>query len=376
MAATRGNEFAVADALRLEMDSLKNAYANYLGTMLHSAVGTGSKTYRTASNPACLDGFGGFLAASSTAATLSGTTPAQITFLDPPGTMYLQPGMLLEAWNLESPTYARAVGSGAQTTVYITVNSVDSATTATVVADSAAGVVLGNGTTFGFARFNDMFSISASLGTGGVPYANCTSRIWPKGIQSLPNMVSDDLYCQGIDPSANSMWKSVYAGSGITAGIPSGNFGNAAGTQNRALTLDLMANVDMQIAKNGGKTAWILTTYPIQYKYGLMMQSLVRFVNKLTLDGGWEGLDYFGKPIIADPWGYPNLMYWMDPSAFVWLEDNQPGWLDKDGNILRYQVSAGDYGDAVEATWAWYANIAIKSRRGNGVLAQIDETLG
>jgi hypothetical protein len=148
--------------------------------------------------------------------------------------------------------------------------------------------------------------------------------------------------------------------------------GASAGT-NEALTLARMQKPIDLIASNSDygeeDIKFLLCSYGVRAKYYDLLISEKRFVNTLSLDGGFKGLDFSGKPLIPDPQCVKNRIYYIVPDSLRHYRTSDFDWMDKDGAVLARVPNE----DAYEATLFRYANLGCTSRNANGLLDDILE---
>ena len=150
------------------------------------------------------------------------------------------------------------------------------------------------------------------------------------------------------------------------------SFGNS-GT-NRALTLALMQAPLSQIAVRSdydeSDVKFLLGNVWIRDKYEQLLIADKRHVNTLTLDGGWTGLDYSGKPFIIDTQCKRNRIYYVTPETMKIFRNQDFDWLKfDDGKIWHRRENKDSY----FATLAHYGDLACVSRNGNGLLTDLSE---
>ncbi len=152
-----------------------------------------------------------------------------------------------------------------------------------------------------------------------------------------------------------------------------GNVLDNGGT-NRALTLDLMQQSSDTAEKEGGGVSLIVSNYELRRKYADLLVADKRFVNKLTLDGGFSALEYSagGEPLpfVVDRHALDNTMMFLDESTFAIYRASDFDWMDKDGNLLS-RVSGYD---AYEAILFVYQNLGCSTPKHNTVLRDITQT--
>jgi hypothetical protein len=163
---------------------------------------------------------------------------------------------------------------------------------------------------------------------------------------------------QGINASTETRWQAKKR-QGATPGT------------NEALTLLRMQLLwDDVTFEGGGQPRFILGNSKIALTYGMMAKREGITVNKMSLDGGWSGLDFNGQaPVIADVMCPSNRMFFIDPDTFTLYEMSRPQWMDRGTGVLK---QVGDT-DVFQATYQWYSELGIDNRGKNGVLEDITE---
>lgn len=259
---------------------------------------------------------------------LVNTDPGTGTTLtvDTPGTMYLQKGMRIDIVDPASVT----AGSARAAATNLLISAKASATTAAMAAALDATVA-----------DNDFV----------VRYGNYLLEMQGlKGIVSNVNPAGG-LLVGGINRSTagNEFWKAnVLANSGAA----------------RKLTLDLMQQTWDTAEEEGGEISLIMTSRAQRRKYLSLVKADGRYVNTLTLDGGYDALEYNGKPLVVDRHALPGRMYFLDESTLALYRMSDVDWMDKDGAILS-RVSGKD---AYEAVLFMYATLGCRAANMNALL--------
>lgn len=152
----------------------------------------------------------------------------------------------------------------------------------------------------------------------------------------------------GIDASAagNSWWDNLRI--------------NAAG----ALTLDLMTQAFNTSAVAGGEISSMITSFGIQRALFNLLQPQVRYMEPTNIKGGFQALDYMGKPFFADRQAPFGKVLFLDKRFVNMYDTGDWDWLDEDGNILKWVVGF----DAWEAVLAKYCNLGASRRNTQLVL--------
>mgnify|MGYP001305493189 CR=1 FL=1 len=113
----------------------------------------------------------------------------------------------------------------------------------------------------------------------------------------------------------------------------------------------------------------ILTSYGVRDKYVELCSNERRFYNTMTLDGGFEAVDYNGKPIVPDAQCKKNRMYFLVLDSLKLFRSADFSWMDRDGAILARVPNKDAYG----ATLFHYGDLGCVCRNANGVLLGINE---
>lgn len=258
-------------------------------------------------------------------ARINGSSAGVTVTVDTPGTQYLEVGMVLDT----------VTGSTATTgTAYI--ESIDSDTQFTVNTATS---------------YTDNHYL---VRTGSY-------NVEMMGLLGIIDDTSYTTILQGITKTAgNDTW--------FRANVIE-NSGN-----NRALTLDLMQQSSDAAEKKGGRISVICSNYELRRKYADLLVADKRFVNKLTLNGGFSALEYSagGEPIpfVVDRHSRDNVLFFIDESTLSLYRASDFDWMDRDGNILS-RVSGYD---AYEAILYVYQNLGCSACNRNTVLRDITQS--
>jgi len=164
---------------------------------------------------------------------------------------------------------------------------------------------------------------------------------------------------QGLDTDTYNWWK---------AQVDSHASGRYAGQ--RALTLNAMQKMFDKVETAAGKGYGpnvIMTTKAIRREYLDLMQADRRNVNTMTLDGGWEALDYNGVPLMTDDDAIDGEMYFLSTRDLQIYRMSDYAWMEKDGSVLSRITGY----DAYEAVLFRYAELGCTSRNSQGVLTDL-----
>lgn len=118
-------------------------------------------------------------------------------------------------------------------------------------------------------------------------------------MDGLGDIIRDTGTYATIDRTTATWWRSVVLANGGTA---------------RPLTIQLMQQVLEQLdtPRRDAQVSHILTSRVHYNQYGNLFDSERRWVNTVTLDGGWKGLEFFGIPVIPVRQMQPGVMYFID----------------------------------------------------------------
>jgi hypothetical protein len=108
----------------------------------------------------------------------------------------------------------------------------------------------------------------------------------------------------------------------------------------------------------GGDTSAMIASPGMQRALFNLLQPQVRYVEPMTLHGGFKALDYFGQPFIADRQAPFGKIFFLDEKHLKMFDTGDWNWLDEDGNILKWVVGY----DAWEAVLAKYCNLGAQRR--------------
>lgn len=162
----------------------------------------------------------------------------------------------------------------------------------------------------------------------------------------------------GLPVSTKTFWKAqVFENSGTK----------------RDLTLALMQEPLSAIAVNSdfdeSDVEFLLGNYNIRDKYVSLLVADKRFVNTMTLDGGFKGVEFNGIPLVVDPQCKRNTIYYVVPESMKIFRTSDFDWMEKDGAVLSRVANK----DAYEAVMFHYGNLACLFRNANAVLGDITD---
>ncbi len=238
------------------------------------------------------------------------------------------------------------------------VDTVDASTD--VVLDSNKKFTLGGEVATGFATVND----SVSLDAGDYLVLTGTLGYQMTGLRAIIND-TDPAFTGGLDGlqdlevSTYPWWVSQMVG-------------DTAAPQD--LRFPLLQRVISKVAKNSpnGKDdiKFILTSFAGQDTYYELAANERIAVNTMVLDGGFEGVEFSGIPIVADPEHWDGYYDFIVPDALKLCQIKDVDWMDRDGNVLSRVANK----DAYEATLFAYMNLGTPKRNSLGALRGINMT--
>jgi hypothetical protein len=142
----------------------------------------------------------------------------------------------------------------------------------------------------------------------------------------------------------------------------------------RDLTLALMQEPLSAIACNSDFSEkdvdFMLCNYPIRDKYVSLLVADKRFINTMTLDGGFKAVDFNGTPLVPDPQCKRNTIYYPVMETLKLYRTSDFDWMDREGGSTLHRVT--NY-DAYEATLFSYQDLGCTARNANAKLADVTD---
>jgi hypothetical protein len=163
----------------------------------------------------------------------------------------------------------------------------------------------------------------------------------------------------GLAVASNSFWSSqVYANAGVK----------------RPLSLKLMQQPLTAIAVNSDYSdtdvKFLLGNMFVRDKYVDLLVQEKRFINTMKLDGGFDAVEFNGKPFVTDVQCRRNRIYYIVPETIKIYRSSDFDWMDKDGAVLSRVSGLDQY----EAILFHYGDLGCTSRNANALLDDIDES--
>lgn len=269
-------------------------------------------------------------------ALINGDPGTEVTLtLDAPGTQYMHDGMKIDILN-PSGGAARTSSSG------ITISSVTSSTAAELSAAANAAVA-----------DNDYVTRAGATDQAGTSYE----------MMGLKGIVDDGTYVTTL----HNLSRSTYAWWKCSTYSEDDNGGTL-----RDLTLELIQSAITAVEKNGGMVDMIVSGPDLRDSYVKLLVADKRFVNSLTLDGGWRAVEYSAGGNGAIPWVSdvdcpPNTIFFLSMDHLEIMQMGDFNWMDKDGAVLSRVANS----DAYEAVLYWYADLATDRPRAHTFLRDV-----
>jgi len=182
-----------------------------------------------------------------------------------------------------------------------------------------------------------------------------------KEIMGLRGIVDDGTLVstlQGVDRTAagNSWWQAK-------------RFENSGTLRN--LSLKLMQQPYSQCEKQAGAPDCLYTDFDLRDAYVALLVGEKRYVNTLTLDGGFTAVEFNGKPLIPDADAYPNLIFYLNESMLHISEQSDFDWMDEDGAILARVQGSGTTRDAYIASMYWDSEFGTFRDNSHSILMDV-----
>ena len=193
--------------------------------------------------------------------------------------------------------------------------------------------------------------------TDGVYRAGNKSGATNYEAQGFRSIVSDTGALEGLDPATpgQEFWASTDLSNG--------------GTNRTISELLMQSMVDAIDLAGDGETSLIVSSHGVRRSYFNLLVSLKRFVKPMTLEGGFDALDFNGKAFVVDKDARANSIYFIDESHLKIYELTKPSWMDDEGSVLKW-----DQGTGYVAVYNWFMNFGTDERNAHGLLGDITES--
>jgi hypothetical protein len=270
--------------------------------------------------------------------------------LEVESTKYLQAGMVVDICNGSD---GANITNGSAVTIS-SITDADTAVLPAVITTDTNDVVIRTGTRN---RTSSTTWKSAVESWGLEALCNNANPGTTNGLDGASDSQS---YVGGINRTGNLWWQTPMI--------------NMAG----ALTLDGMQQAfDQTDIETDTVPGLILTNHAIRRKYLGLVTADKRFVNELSLDGGFKALDYNGVPMVVEKDASltqtPQTLgriYFLSMSAFEFHINEDWQWYDDDGAVLCRTATNKD---SAIATYFSYSQLGIDNSRKCAVLHTITE---
>lgn len=267
------------------------------------------------------DGAIGLLAANAAVNILAGHAGGSLREAIEKGQLYV--GMPVDIGPAATPT---SVASNR------TITAVSAAANGTITIDGAA-VTSANGD---------------AVGRQGTRTANATYEI--TGLQNIISTAANTV--GGINASTNPFWD---------------NIRDTAGT---AITHDRLMQIFNRVRIAGGEVSAIYTSFGVQRDFYNTFQTNIRYTEPLKLQGGFQTLEFMGKPLIADVDAPYNKVFAVDERFLKVFSNRDWHFLDEDNSVLKWDTNY----DAWKAVLARYMNLGVTRRNTMAVLTTNNTT--
>ncbi len=272
---------------------------------------------------------------SAVRAYVNGDPGTEVTLtLDTPGTRWLQEGMLVDFLDPSTGT-TRTPTTGS----YIA--SISSPTAAKLSVANVSGVA-----------DNDWV---IRLGARAGATTDLTDSYEMMGLKGI---IDDGTYVTTL----HNISRTTYPHWNCSTSSTDSNGGTL-----RDMTLDLIQAQITAVEANGGKTNLIISDHAMRDAYAALVVADKRFVNTMTLDGGWKALEYNGIGWVADSDCPPNTVFFVDTDHLQIMQMSDWNWMDRDGATLSRVANS----DAYEAVLYWYADLTTDRPRAHSFLRDV-----
>lgn len=146
------------------------------------------------------------------------------------------------------------------------------------------------------------------------------------------------------------------------------NIRDAAGT---AISQDRLMQAFNKVRIAGGEVSAIYTSYGVQRAFFNTFTAAINYIEPLKLEGGFQTLNFMGKPIIADIDAPMANVYLLDERFVKFFSNQDWHFLDEDNQPLKWDVNF----DAWKSVLARYLNLGASRRNVHAVLTTNVTTL-
>lgn len=339
----------------MSMAASRNGQGAWLRTLENEISGLAEDMQHERNRIAFGNGSGALaVATASSGATITVAYPGG--FVNPgPGTQYLRAGMRV-----------------ALVDASLTFNDIGGANTGTIVSvDDANNQVTLSGTLASAITTTPHALVKAGqTGATGLESTSCENE--PYGIAALVNdgnapsfganitfprstgggLGENNTWVGDIDASTNGLWRATVVD----------NNGSPI-----AFNPDMLEQAENLLAQNSGHTidAWV-TTYGIRRQFLNHLIGQKRYTT-LKLDGGWETLEYNGRPLVPDKDCTRGRIYGLNFDSMMRFTLADYQWMEGDGSILHRLPDRDQY----QATLFCYDAMGTNARNRNILIRDI-----
>ena len=121
----------------------------------------------------------------------------------------------------------------------------------------------------------------------------------------------------------------------------------------------------------GGEVSAIYTNYGVQRDFYNTFVSAIHYIEPLKLQGGFQTLEFMGKPLIADIDAPYAKLFLIDERFMKVFSNRDWHFLDEDNQPLKWDTNY----DAWKAVLARYMNLGV-SRRNTSMVITTNNTVG
>jgi len=226
------------------------------------------------------------------------------------------------------------------------------------IVNNSGTVTVSNRTITAIDKANKTITISgAAVTTAATDYAVVTGDLNVEAM-GLGGIMSQTLTLQGINPATDTWWKPNRIANGGT---------------NRAISQQLMRQAIDFAELEGGKIDLITASYGVRAAFEALLNQNVRFVNPMTLEGGYKVLEFDGMPIVVDRYHESNRLYFIDMSEIDLYQLSDFEWMEDDKGAALAPVPGYD---KYAATMYAYETLVTYKRNAHTELADITEASG
>jgi hypothetical protein len=187
-----------------------------------------------------------------------------------------------------------------------------------------------------------------AIGRQGSRFASGTYEI--TGLQNIISTAASSL--GGINAATAPYWD---------------NLRDTAGT---AINHDRLMQMFNRVRIAGGEVSAIYTSFGVQRDFYNTFQTNIRYVEPLKLNGGFQTLEFMGKPLIADVDAPYNKVFLVDERFLKVFSNRDWHFLDEDNSVLKWDTGY----DAWKAVLARYMNLGATRRNTMAVITTNNTT--